>query len=266
MNLVLLFKDILKFNKKGLSYRLNKVVFLYYRNVYSYFVKNYGYRKDIKNIPIIINNRNRLTYLLRLISWLEKNGFNNIYIIDNNSTYEPLLKFYDCKKYKIFQLKENVGHLALWKTDIFNLFKRNYYIYTDPDVVPSEECPSDAIEFFMKKLNQYPQIEKIWFGLKIDDLPDSYQNKQKVIEWEKKFWEKEIEPGIYDADIDTTFALYRPFYNGHLRPLKAYRTGGKYVARHLPWYENLSQPTDENDFYKKNVKPGSSHWISPNVN
>ena len=36
---------------------------------------------DVKNIPIIINNRNRLTYMKMLISSLEKRGYNNIYII-----------------------------------------------------------------------------------------------------------------------------------------------------------------------------------------
>ena len=49
---------------------------------------------DVKNIPIIINNRNRLTYMKMLISSLEKRGYNNIYIIDNDSTYPPLLDYY----------------------------------------------------------------------------------------------------------------------------------------------------------------------------
>lgn len=70
---------------------------------------------DVKNIPIIINNRNRLTYMKMLISSLEKRGYNNIYIIDNDSTYPPLLDYYskECI-YPVFYLNKNVGYNALW--------------------------------------------------------------------------------------------------------------------------------------------------------
>ena len=235
----------------------------YYRFFRPRFIKNFSNGKDIRLIPVIINNRNRITYLLQLIGWLEMHGFKNIHIIDNNSTYPPLLDFYSKTSYKVFRLKENVGHLALWKTPVFKLFKKDYYIYTDPDVVPVEDCPPDAIDYFMKKLMQYDHIEKIGFGLKIDDLPDFYKDKQKVIDWEKQFWKIIVEADIFDAHVDTTFALYKPFANGHLIGLKSYRTGGKYVARHLPWYEDSEHPTEENMFYKNNVRPGASHWISP---
>src|SRR5437016_2259980 len=71
---------------------------------------NFNTEKNSKQIPIIINNRNRVTYLLQLISWLEKSGYNNIYIIDNNSKYPPLLEYYSKTKYPVFRLKENAGH------------------------------------------------------------------------------------------------------------------------------------------------------------
>jgi hypothetical protein len=200
---------------------------------------------------------------MQLIEWLENVGMTNIYILDNNSEYPPLLNYYETCKYKVFRLSENLGHLALWKTNICKMFNKNYYIYTDPDILPCKECPGNFIEFFMLKLNQYKNITKIGFGLRIDDLPDNYKDKQKVIQWEEKFWTAEVEPDIYDADIDTTFALYKPLTNYYLNHLKAYRTGGKYIARHLPWYENSNNPTEENIFYKANVKPGASHWISP---
>lgn len=49
--------------------------------------------KDGKEVPIIINNFNRLTTLRLLIEALNKRGYDNIYIIDNASTYPPLRKF-----------------------------------------------------------------------------------------------------------------------------------------------------------------------------
>jgi hypothetical protein len=263
MKPLLLLKDILTLNTKELNRRWIKLNRILYRNLFPKVRTRLGINKNIKKIPIIINNRNRLSYLTALISWLEKKGYHNIYIIDNNSSYPPLLNYYHSTKYKVFRLKDNVGHLALWKTGIYNRFKRNYYAYTDPDILPIQECPDDFMEFFMKKLDQYKSIEKIGFGLKLDDIPEHYVDKHKVIEWEKKFWVNEVEPGIFDADIDTTFALYRPLTNNHLTPLKAYRTVGKYLARHLPWYENTAQPLEENEYYKRHVRPGASHWIAP---
>ncbi len=222
--------------------------------------RNFTNGKDLKGIPIIINNRNRYTYLLTLISWLEKNGYTNIYIIDNDSTYPKLLDYYSKIKYTIFRLKTNVGNYSLWKTEIYKQFINDYYIYTDPDVIPVEECPDNFIEVFFNILKKYPQIEKVGFGLKIDDLPDYFSDKQKVIEWEKKFWEKPVKNELYDAEIDTTFALYRPYTNMGIWVPKSYRTGGKLVARHLPWYENTLNPTDENVYYKNHIRPGISHW------
>ena len=35
-----------------------------------------------------------------------------------------------------------------------------------------------------------------------------YKLKEKVIEWESVFWKEEIEPNIFKALIDTTFAVY----------------------------------------------------------
>ncbi len=216
---------------------------------------------DYKKIPIIINNRNRYTYLVQLIAWLEKAGYNNIYIIDNDSTYRPLLEFYTQKKYTVFRLKENLGHQALWKSGIIKQFRKDYYVYTDPDIVPVVECPDDVLGFFLQVLQKYRNIEKVGFGLKIDDLPDQYADKQKVIAWETPFWKNEVEKDVYNSGLDTTFALYRPYTNGALWVQNAYRTGGKYVARHLPWYENSIAPTEENLFYKEHIKAGASHWI-----
>ena len=73
---------------------------------------------DYKSIPIIINNYNRLTSLKILISSLEKMGYKNLFIIDNASTYPPLLEYYNTCPYKVFRLNNNVGYLALWKTDM----------------------------------------------------------------------------------------------------------------------------------------------------
>lgn len=205
---------------------------------------------DYRDIPVVINNYNRINHLLKLIDWLEKAEMKNIYIIDNASTYQPLLDFYNKTKHNVIKLNANLGYKALWDTSIHQWFKGLPYIYTDPDILPVEECPMDAVRFLLETLNKHEGINKVGFGLKIDDIPDFYQNKAAVIEWEKKYWEQPVAENLYKADIDTTFALYRA--NSVKQQWgKTFRTGGKYLVRHLPWYENPDSLSDEEIFYRK---------------
>lgn len=222
--------------------------------------------KDFKAIPIVINNFNRLEYLKQLIASLESRGYHNIHIIDNNSTYPPLLKYYDTEcAHEVIRLDKNIGYLAIWETDIYKRFWKGYYVYTDPDVVLDESCPDDFLEHFWKLADKYGKAIKVGFGLRIDDLPDHYIHKQKVIEWESQFWENELEPGVFIANIDTTFALYKPFTFGwgcewHRKTLRL-RTGWPYVARHMPWYVDSKNLNDEEKYYMSQIKT-STHWTS----
>jgi hypothetical protein len=217
---------------------------------------------DYRTVPVIINNFNRLEYLKQMISWFELAGMKNIYIIDNLSTYQPLLEFYKKTKYTVFKLDKNVGHMALWQTHIFMLFKNRPYIYTDPDIVPVEECPLNAVAYFWELLQQYPDFGRAGFGLKIDDLPNHYPLKQKVMDWESQYWnqDKQIQPGVYDATIDTTFALYRANAWGDAGYMKSLRTSGKYLARHLPWYIDPANLDEEEIFFLEHSGSVSSWY------
>lgn len=214
----------------------------------------------IQDIPVIINNFNRLECLQQQLAWLEQAGMRNIYIIDNASTYSPLLAFYRQTHHTVFLLNQNIGFMALWKTILFQRFRNDYYIYTDPDIIPVEECPFDAVALFYSLLQKYPQVGKVGFGLKIDDLPDHYPLKAKVQAWESKFWTEKVEENVYAAPIDTTFALYRPGSAGGSE-LMSLRTGGLYLARHLSWYVNPTQLPEEELYYMQHTNTSSS-WTS----
>jgi hypothetical protein len=214
-------------------------------------------KTELNLIPVIINNFNRLEWLLLQLDWLEKAGLKKIYIIDNDSTYEPLLKFYKKTNYIVYKLDKNIGHEALWRTILFQKFSRNYYVYTDPDIIPIQECPFNILEKFMLLLKKYPSIEKVGFGLKTDDLPESYPLTVKVINWEKQFWQNEIEKNVYETIIDTTFALYPPGVKGGAT-LKALRTGFPYLARHMSWYINPLSLNPEEEHFIKNASQSSS--------
>lgn len=216
--------------------------------------------KDYKKIPIIINNRNRLTFLMKLIESLHLRGYENIIILDNASTYKPLLEFYKSTKIRVIYLNENLGYNALEKITLYDKIRLNYYVYTDPDVLPIEECPENFLEYFIEVLKKYPRVQKVGFALKIDDLPDYFNKKHEVISWESKFYKNEIEKNLFDAPIDTTFALHRPFARISTEGrFKMIRTGYPYVAKHLPWYNDSKNFSDEERFYLDNVEIGT-HW------
>ena len=107
-------------------------------------------------------------------------------------------------------------------------------------------------------LRENPLVEKVGFGLTLDDLPDSYDKKEKVLQWEQQFWDKPVGKGLYNATIDTTFAMYRPYAKGASECVSI-RSGAPYVARHLPWYADSANPTDEDRFYEASIGKGTSH-------
>lgn len=237
---------------------------LYVRTWYSalIFVNKFVFINiiDEKKIPIIINNRNRLTFLRRLIDALEARGYKNIYILDNSSTFDPLLEYYKTCDYKIYFLNKNYGHLALWKSGIYKLFFSNYYIYTDSDVVPSPDCPDNFIGIMQKKMIEDKSIMKIGMGLRIFDLPDFFRNCMAVKEWESQFHiDYSKDKNYHLAQVDTTFALYRPFVTHGASGLKMLRTKYPYDALHLPWYNDSENITPEEEFYIKNSST-STHW------
>jgi len=215
-----------------------------------------------KDIEVFVISYNRLTYLKKLIGWLENAGFEKINIVDNNSTYPPLLEYLKKTEHRVHRFGKNYGHMAVWACGRFtDIIDNEYYIVTDNDILPIEECPQNVADHFKGILDRYKKFTKVGFSLKIDDIPDSYGFKENVLEWEYQFWEKKIADGLFDASIDTTFAMYRPgIYPNQKKWWKSIRTDFPYMARHLPWYEKSSEIDGEDLYYQKNIKNKSSFW------
>lgn len=227
-------------------------------------------RKQLKNptsIPIIIISFNQLLYLKQLIEFLLKNNFSNIVIIDNYSTYQPLLSYFDTlsenKNITIHRLNENIGHLVFWKKkELFEKYSVGFYVVTDADIVPMEEVPSDFLTVFLKLLNHSKEITKVGFSLFLGDIPNSNPNKENIINWENQFWQEKMD-NHYLSSIDTTFAIYRPNFKREEECtfLKGIRTGDPYIARHGGWYLDPKNLTDEQKFYIKTANYSSS-WLA----
>lgn len=215
--------------------------------------------RDFHAVPIYINNRNRLTYLRSLIKWLESSGYTNYYVLDNDSTYPPLLDYYgECLKDRVIKLSENAGHLAIWKHLIYLRQPLSFYVYTDSDILPVAEQSKEMVSVLYDALRNVPFAVKAGCALAIDDLPACYARRGEVQRWESQYWDKCIAKDVYHADVDTTFCLYMPMWRG-VEPWGAHlRIAGECMARHLPWYEDTEQNTEENLYYEQHANSSSS--------
>lgn len=212
------------------------------------------------DIPIFINTRDRVGPLRKLVAWLEHAGATRIVIVDNASTYPPLLKYLDASPHEVVRLAENVGQMAPWHAGVIGerISAGQRYVVTDPDILPDRACPIDVLDHFSDLLDRYPETVKVGFGLRIDDLPRRYRHAEAVRRWESRFWTDEAEPGVYRAPIDTTFALYREDTPFTMEP--ALRTGAPYLAQHLPWYLNSWRPSREQRYYLAHARSDINSW------
>lgn len=215
----------------------------------------------MNDIPIFINSYNRLECLKKQINQFERLELSNLIIIDNASTYPPLLAYLDelSKKYTVRYLTKNLGCYALWRSNILDSkVYPSYYVYTDPDIIPIDECPKDVITYLVSILEKYPGVRKAGLGLRIDNLPDTSIGKA-AREYEEKYWNLPIGNNLYKAPIDTTFSVYRP--NSHIGHQVGIRTGYPYLAEHTTWYEDFDNLGEDLQYYRKELTIKWSHWL-----
>lgn len=220
-------------------------------------------RVNPKEVQIIILSRDRVTPLCMLIEWLLEHGYKNLNILDNDSAYPPLLEYYEQLDglVTIYRTGKNLLSKALWCwTEAWKVVKPPF-VYTDNDVVPTEDCPDNLIEFLLDTAERYGYPNKVGMSLKIDDIPDHYSQAEKVRTWEAQNWARKLgtfrDVEMYAAGVDTTFALYPRFMPFSL---SAIRVGEPYTARHMPWYMNSQNLTPEEQFYEDRAAKGCHTW------
>lgn len=249
---------------------LNNII---YRNFDLYFnpiVRNQ--LKQPKEIPIIIINFNQLFYFKQLVDFLISRNYNNIIIIDNKSTYPPLLRYYEeiSNQVVVEFMGENYGHAVFFNSKrLQGKYGQGFYVITDADIVPNDQLPEDFIEQMINHLKKYwKDITKVGFALNLDDIPQGNELRDKILNWEQKFWQKKISNDIFEAPLDTTFSVYKPGYPSKYNQIyrgTAHRFGGEFTAKHGGWYIEQDLLTDEQKFYIDTASPSSS-WLQENKN
>jgi hypothetical protein len=160
-----------------------------------------------KPIRVIINNRDMLSWPKAMLEYLENVPNIIPVIIDNASTYPPLLEWYQTGPCEVLKVNQNLGHRAPCITrEVFNNLER-YYVVTDPDLDLSG-VPTDLIDHLIEGLNLHPDKRKAGLSLEINDLPTDSPVYENAIKWETGFWNNLKTNGFYHSPVDTTFAVY----------------------------------------------------------
>lgn len=212
---------------------------------------------DMKKIPVIINNRDLLTWPKAMVEKIKTyNNVGEIIILDNGSTYKPLLDWYDTNPCEIVKI-QNMGHTAPWDSGLIKRLNSKYYIVSDPDL-GIEETPTDTITHLLERLEKF-NLSKIGLGLRWDLTPIDSPYFEHIFNYEKRrIFQSKFEDNVYlNVAIDTTFAVYSHdsyFIGGAC-------TGGDYMAKHHPWYLTEEERNDDSEFmyYIKNASNSSSY-------
>ena len=202
-------------------------------------------------LPVVIINFNRLEALAQLVAWLQTLGPPcTIFILDNNSTYAPLLGYYEQLRQSgvvVLSLPTNGGTRSVLQVAAA-LRRFEKYIVTDGDLVPYATTPADILQKMATTLDHYPAYNHVGVSLEIEDLPAHYPLRDVVQAWEAKFWQQPLGADVYEAGVDTTFAMYRGTSNLR-RIVPGLRLARPYTLQHVDWYINPAALTDEYRFY-----------------
>jgi len=211
-----------------------------------------------RSIPVVINSFNQFTYLKNIIEKFINNGFCNIYVVDQGSSYPPLVEYLSLVNAKFPQvcpiyLHKNNGSRWFLEQSLHDMFASECVIFTDPDMI-FDVLAEDFISRLLHLSHKY-QIAKVGPALALVNVNDSsieFDGKRySVREWESQFWANPIEDGVYSAGIDTTMCLFiKKYYSPNLF-YKALRVAGDgFEVQHAPWMLNDRMPHDEREFYK----------------
>lgn len=237
----------------------------------------------------LVITRDRLTYTQRCVAGLLATpGITDVYLIDHGSTYPTMTHWLGEVGGKTFRstlesalgLAEAVRVHVHWRgnahpRDVFAngtvdsiVAPGERFVLTDCDVEP----PADPgwLDHLGALLDLNPRVVKAGCGLHTDDLPDSFEHADRVRLWEAQYQgfaklRRDRTSGLawYDASVDTTLALYRGPGRFALDP-SVRSADARFMARHLPWYEDSSAPQQEDvAWYVAHALPGVSMWADP---
>lgn len=219
-----------------------------------------------KNMTALIIGYNQYTYIKNMVQQLEKYT-SDIIVVDNASTYQPLLDYYDQDfKYTLLRQKFNYG-VYICNGEYVQKLVGDVYLLSDPDLKFNPNLPDNFIQELVGISNHF-QANKVGFALNItaDDIrTDLLLTGVTMQMHESVFWKDPLSfppnPSLelYRADIDTTFCLVNRRYGGF--PI---RVAGDFTCFHLPWHTNFQHQLLEGECEAYLINNRSTNWYKPN--
>lgn len=208
----------------------------------AYVKQKSEYENNPRNIPVYLISFNRHEWLKNMAKECERFS-DNIIIVDNQSSWPPLLEWLQHCDYKVIYSPQNYGKKVVWE---MNLPIDNFYVVSDPDLDIST-VPAEVLTYLREGLLRYPDYASAGLSLSMEGVHRFFADRVKA--GESKFWKETVDGKFYRAAIDTTFAMYRlgdkPSYGN--RP--ALRAVPPYTAKHIPWYMDPANMTEEDKHY-----------------
>jgi hypothetical protein len=184
---------------------------------------------------------------------------NNIYIVDNCSTYVPLINYLNSTDVKVIRKNNNYGHFVVYGDDI-RLIGGSKYIITDPDLFLNKQLPKNFIDILCFLSDKY-KAYKVGFALDITNniRDDVFFGGYNIKTWESQFWSNKISDPqyeLYNALIDTTFCLINYDYDQS----NSIRVAGEFTAIHRPWVNNWKNELSEGELEQYQKTSICSSW------
>lgn len=251
---------------------------------------------------IFIMNWNYLEWTRNQAEFIASCG-NTPIIVDNCSSYPPLLEWYKTCPYQVIStegVELSTYNRFIWEMGLPEKYAEgNFYGVTDSDLDLSE-VPKDFCEVLANHIERSKGILKCGLALKLEDLPDnSYANRYR--EAEKNNFSNVDQYGFFGIPVDTTMAIYSKDRCNNLDRMwrasgseipnsfldnsyfyRSHRSPSPYIARHLPWYADINNLSDEQIYNILVTRHGSvlyfkqvyaaqllekygitEHWIDP---
>ena len=212
---------------------------------------------DVEEVTVIINNRDLLEWPRAMVERISRMpGLREIIILDNGSTYRPLLQWYRSIPHRV-EFLENMGHTAPWTCGVLDSITTNLYVVTDPDLDLSA-VPDDCLLKLTQLLRQHPDAKKIGLSLSTEGIPKNSPYSDHVMTYARVLPTlPTVGEGLVPMPVDTTFAIHDK------RLLDKYeicgmRAPAPYVARHVPW--EIVKPSGDFLYYLDHVEGRSSSY------
>jgi hypothetical protein len=195
-------------------------------------------------IPVFITTNGRWEMLATCIASLRARGLEDITVIDNTGTGDRGIP----TGVNYIAADNTYRHLAPWGMGLLPVDRP--YIITDDDCAITDDCPDDFVEKMLAVLKAWPEVPKVGLGINTANFPDPpparYSHSFKMEKLVATY--PMLAPGVRDAPIDTTFAMYRA--GGEWPGVCGVRLEAPYLIEHLPWL-NAEYTEEEHAYYNR---------------